>query len=86
MKNMLKTIALLLVCINNNAQTAGVQKGNKQYNNLAYTSAINTLERQAKKGVKSVDLFQKLGDSYYFNGKLPEANMWYNELFALNTG
>lgn len=38
----------------------------------------------AKKGYKSKELFEKLGDSYYFNANLKEANKWYTELFALN--
>ena len=28
-------------------------------------------------------MFEKLGDSYYFNANLTEANKWYTELFAL---
>ena len=42
-----------------------------------------TIKKVAEKGHKSVDLFQKLGNSYYFNANLLEANKWYGELFAL---
>ncbi|WP_372339318.1 tetratricopeptide repeat protein, partial [Flavobacterium sp. '19STA2R22 D10 B1'] len=38
----------------------------------------------AENGYKSVDLFQKLGNAYYFNSELDKANKWYTELFALN--
>ena len=54
------------------------------YDKFAYIDAAQTYERIAKKGYKSVDLFQKLGNSYYFNAQLPEANVWYKELFDLN--
>ncbi len=82
MKNILKTIPFfLLVCFSTNAQT--IKKANKQYDNLAYIDAIKTYERLADKGLRSIDLFQKLGNSYYFNANLKEANKWYSELFGL---
>jgi outer membrane protein OmpA-like peptidoglycan-associated protein/tetratricopeptide (TPR) repeat protein len=84
MKNILKSIPLLLVCFGLNAQTGDIKKADKQYGDLAYVDAIKTYERVAEKGYRSVDLFQKLGNSYYFNGKLKQANKWYTELFAMN--
>ncbi|RXR20436.1 flagellar motor protein MotB [Flavobacterium amnicola] len=66
------------------AQETKVAKANSQYDNLAYVDAIKTYEKIVAKGYKSVNLFQKLGDSYYFNANLLEANKWYNELFVLN--
>ncbi|MFM9988934.1 OmpA family protein [Flavobacterium sp.] len=78
------TIALLLVCFCVNAQNRGLKKGAKQYESLAYIDAAKTYERVAEKGYKSVELFQKLGNSYYFNGKLKEAKRWYKHLFELN--
>lgn len=83
MKNILKSLPLfLLVCFSVNAQN--LDKADKKYKNLAYVDAIKTYEKVAEKGYKSVDLFQKLGNSYYFNAKLKEANKWYAELFAMN--
>jgi hypothetical protein len=35
------------------------------------------------KGYKSVDLFQKMGNSYYSNSRLDKAAKWYGELFAI---
>ena len=56
----------------------------RQYNRYAYIDAIKTYERIAKKGYRSVDLFQKLGNAYYFNANLPMANKWYGELMNMN--
>lgn len=84
MKNILKFIPLLFICFYSNAQTVKLNKGNKQFEKMAYIDASKTYERVAEKGYKSVDLFQKLGNSYYFNAKLKEANKWYAALFALN--
>jgi hypothetical protein len=38
----------------------------------------------ADKGYKSVDMFQKLGNAYYFNGS-SKAAQWYGELFAMTS-
>ena len=84
MNNILKSTVLLLVCFCTNAQTKNIDKGNKQYESLAYIEAAKTYERLAEKGYKSVDLFQRLGNSYYFNGKLKEAKRWYKCLFELS--
>ncbi len=67
-----------------NAQEKKVEKGNIQYGDLAYIDAMQTYLKVAEKGYKSKELFQKLGDSFYFNAKLKEANKWYTELFLLN--
>ena len=56
----------------------------RQYNRYAYIDAIKTYERIAKKGYRSVDLFEKLGNAYYFNAKLAQANKWYGELMTMN--
>ncbi len=55
----------------------------KKYDKYNYVDAIKTYERIAAKGYKSVDLFQKLANSYYFNSELVKANKYYAELFAL---
>ena len=55
----------------------------KKYDQLNYVDAIKTYERIVAKGYKSVDLFQKLGNSYYFNSELAKANKYYTELFDL---
>lgn len=57
-------------------------KVNEKY---VYVDVTNTYERVAAKGYKSVDLFKKLGDSYYFNSNFEKAAKWYGELFAMKT-
>lgn len=64
------------------AQQTALKKANAQYNDMAYVSAIETYLKVAEKGYRSKELFQKLGDSYYFNAKLKEANKWYAQLFT----
>jgi outer membrane protein OmpA-like peptidoglycan-associated protein/tetratricopeptide (TPR) repeat protein len=65
------------------AQNKTIQKADKNYDRFLYVDAINTYEKVAKKGYKSIQLFCKLGDSYYFQSRYAEANQWYEQLFLL---
>jgi len=67
------------------AQKSKVAAADKNYDSYAYIDAIKTYERVAEKGYKSVDMFQKLGNSYYFNSELDKAARWYGELFAMTS-
>ena len=71
--------------VNSYAQKNKVAVADKKYGNYAYVDAIKTYERIVEKGYKSVDIFQKLGNSYYFNSELEKAAKWYDELFAMNS-
>ena len=59
-------------------------KANNNYDKLAYIDAIDIYEGVAAKGYKSKDLFQNLGNAYYFNGILDKSKGWYDKLFELN--
>ena len=84
--NILYLITLISVfSINSYAQKAKVSIAEKKYSNYAYIDAIKTYERVGEKGYKSVDMFQKLGNSYYFNSEFDKAAKWYGELFAMTS-
>lgn len=84
MKSIIIYISLLtFIAINACAQKATIKRADKKYEQYAYIDAIETYERIAAKGYKSIDMFQKLGNSYYFNAKLEKAAKWYGELFAM---
>jgi tetratricopeptide (TPR) repeat protein len=70
---------------NSYAQKAQLEAADKKYASYAYIDAIKTYEKVAKKGYKSEAMFQKLGNSYYFNSELEKAAKWYDELFAMNS-
>ncbi|MCO6175390.1 OmpA family protein [Flavobacterium sp. NRK F10] len=67
-----------------NAQEVKLNRANKEYEKYAYVDAIKTYEKVADKGYKSVELFQKLGNAYYFQSEFEQANKWYTELFAMD--
>ncbi|MDM1399074.1 flagellar motor protein MotB, partial [Myroides odoratimimus] len=72
---------LLLASLNTYGQRVTEKKADKEYQTKAYIDAIKLYEGIAAQGYINADMLQKLGDAYYFNGKLIEANKWYTELF-----
>lgn len=50
-----------------------------------YVYLINTYERIAEKGYKSTEIFQKLGDFYFFDKQYIKAAKWYGELFKMTS-
>lgn len=86
MKNfILLSITIISVfSFNSYAQKSKTTTADKKYDSYAYIKAVHTYERVAEKGYKSEDMFQKLGNSYYFNGELEKAAKWYGELFTMN--
>ncbi|WP_413511174.1 OmpA family protein [Myroides odoratus] len=56
-------------------------KADQKFEKYEYINAIEIYQKAAEKGFKSVNTLQKLGDAYYFTGKLIDANKWYQELF-----
>ena len=87
MKNniLLYLMILSLFSFNNYAQKGKVSNADKKYDNYAYIDAIKTYERVSTKGYKSAEMYQKLGNAYFFNAELDKAAKWYGELFALTT-
>ena len=65
------------------AQKGKIQNANNDYRDFAYVKTSEILLEVANKGYKSVDLFQKLANSYYFNDEMEQAAKWYGELMAL---
>lgn len=83
-KNILIYITIVSVfSFKGNAQDSKFYITDKISDKYAYIDVIKTYERIAEKGYKSVDLFKKLGDSYYANADFDKAAKWYCELFAI---
>lgn len=82
-----KKIYLILLLLTSTflfAQKSAIAKADKEYANFAYINAIDIYLKVVKKGYESAEMYQKIGNAYYFNAKLAEANQWYEKLFALN--
>lgn len=57
----------------------------KDSNNFILVNILNTYEKIAEKGYKSIDLFKKIGDQFYFDGDYKKAAKWYSELFSMTS-
>ena len=73
---MIKIFTLLFIgfCLIGFAHNSKLRNANKKYDNYSYIDAIEIYEKVAKKGHKSADLFNKVGNSYYFNAELVKAS------------
>ena len=67
------------------AQKAKIAAADKKYNSYAYIDAIQTYERLAEKGYQSVEMFEKLGNAYYFNSDFEKAVQSYEKLYQLQS-
>ncbi len=78
-----KTILLmtfLLICGNSFAQERKLKKAKRAYERYEYINAQETYLKIAEKGYKSAELFQNLGNTYYFNSQFKDAAKWYGKL------
>ncbi len=81
-KYILYTLLSLFVLVGY-AQEKQLVKAAKNYDSYAFINAIEIYEKVAEEGHKSKELFEKLGNAYYFNADLANASKWYGELFKL---
>ena len=75
-------LIIAMIAMAGNAQVKQLIKANKKHNEYAYIDARKTFMKVLERGYKSQDLYQKLGDSYYYNGQLDEALKWYDNLYT----
>ena len=76
---------LLFISISANSQEKALLKADKKFQQEHFIEAIKIYEQLAKKGVASVEIYQRLGDSYYFNANYEKAFVWYQKLYELNS-
>lgn len=65
------------------SQKSKIVKVNDIQKKYVYIDTIKTYERVAEKGYRSIEMFKKMGDSYYSNSDLNKAARWYCELFNM---
>ena len=83
-----KYISKLLVCLVSvlffntiQGQENKFKSAEKLFSTLNYKEAAEAYKKAYDKGAKDKLLFQHLGDSYYFNTDMQNANKWYGKLF-----
>jgi tetratricopeptide (TPR) repeat protein len=80
------------VLVSNKIKTKNISIDNKDLkvnltksNGYAYVNMVKTYEKVAEKGYKSIEIFKKISNDFYFNDQLEKAAKWYGELFAMTT-
>lgn len=63
------------------SQIDKLDEADEKFENFAYVDARQIYLEVAEAGYESESLFKKLGDSYYFNNDLENAEKWYGKLF-----
>ncbi len=83
MKNTIKLIIVVFILgtVFTYAQEGKLKLANKKFDQFAYIDASKIYSDLAASGYESEELFQKLGDTHYFNANYAEAAKWYGELF-----
>lgn len=69
-------ILLLTSAVAMSQQTL-LKKTDGAFENLAYMDVVKIYEKAVLKGYGTTEIYQKLGDAYYFNAVYPMANKWY---------
>jgi len=77
------TGTLLLIFSFGFSQKGKIRQARSSYDKFAYIKTSEILLEVANDGYKSTELFEKLGDSYYFNNNMVDAVKWYSELMQL---
>ena len=62
------------------AQRGQLLKAEKEYDKYAYIDAQQVYLQVAQDGYKSEELYENLGNTYYYNSQYQEAAKWYEAL------
>jgi tetratricopeptide (TPR) repeat protein len=65
------------------SQERQLKKANEAFDKYAYIEAREMYLKVLKKGYRSAELYEKLGDTYYYNSDLESAAQWYKVLLGL---
>lgn len=84
MKNLY--IALVtIIAFTAQAQEKNIKAPNDNYERYAFVDAQEMYLNVVNSGYESMEVFQKLGDTYYFNNDYTNAHKWYSRLFEYDS-
>ncbi|MCF8716332.1 OmpA family protein [Joostella atrarenae] len=79
------TVFMLFSFSTVSSQEAKLNRADASYKQLDYIKASEIYEEVANRGYQSVELFENLGNTFYFNAKYKEASRWYQKLFEMDS-
>ncbi|MBT0608349.1 OmpA family protein [Aequorivita echinoideorum] len=62
------------------AQKGDIRKANKEFDRFAYIDAREIYLKVVADGYESAEIYERLGDTYYFNSDYTNAAKWYDKL------
>lgn len=66
------------------AQSNKEKRAEKEFQKYAFIESREIFENLANRGERSIEIFSKLGDSYYYNNEYTKAQKWYEQLFTMD--
>ncbi len=72
------SVTSLMTCF---AQEGKIKNADKDFNQYNYINARKAYLKVVENGYASQDIYEKIGDSYYFNAELEKASKWYAKLY-----
>ncbi len=73
-------LSVIFSCAIGLSQQSKLERALRKYDKLAYIDAREIFIALVNKGQESAEILEKIGDSYYFNGKYGSASKWYAKL------
>ena len=64
------------------SQKQQVERANREYDKYAYIDAREIYLKVVEDGYESRQIYERLGDTYYFNSEYAQASDWYGKLIA----
>jgi outer membrane protein OmpA-like peptidoglycan-associated protein len=74
------SLLVTLIASSSIAQKGQIEKANKEYDKYSYIDAREIYLKVVEDGYQSAQVFQKLGDTYYYNSEYADAANWYQKL------
>jgi outer membrane protein OmpA-like peptidoglycan-associated protein/tetratricopeptide (TPR) repeat protein len=78
-------IAFFLIGMLTQAQESKEKKAADNYNDYAFSDAIESYQSLLDKGYSNEQIYKNLGNANYFNAQYDEAANWYEKLFELES-
>lgn len=87
MKKSIYIVAIITVFTSGilSAQKGKVLSAVKKYNKLSYVDSRSELLELANKENPTIEVIEKLANTYYLNSEMEDASIWYEKLLAFNS-
>ncbi|MEZ4778792.1 MAG: OmpA family protein [Flavobacteriaceae bacterium] len=82
LQKILMSLLVTLIASTSIAQQNQIDKANKEFDKYSYIDAREIYLKVVEDGYASAQVYQKLGDTYYYNSDYENAAIWYQKLIG----